>query len=341
MALVTIFSVFVLGVIRFMTHETSQSGFFRSISESFVSNSRYVDLDMHNCYIAGLTDDQIYLGSYSYRSSLIVTDYNLKDTRVLKLKAKKGYRFAWQASTLCVNYPDIYATENISPAILKGSFPLLEMEMELNSVASSISKFTPIGENGFVFRSFDTLLGVNVLSLAERQAEIVTVKLNSETKNRFSDDGMLLYSARNDQVIYLYYYRNRFLRFDNILNPISEGRTIDTNTVAKIKVDTIHSEKRITFSAPPRFVNKKSCVYDNYLFVNSNILADNEKNIDLDSRSVIDVYDLTENTYRFSFYVPSFHGDLLTDFKIYGDKLAVVYNHFIGIYDLNIDSPLR
>ncbi len=87
---------------------------------------------------------------------------------------------------------------------------------------------------------------------------------------------MLTYDKSLRRVIYLYYYRNQFITFDTNLKLISTGRTIDTNSVAKISIAEIASTKTTTLAAPPLLVNKNCCADNGKLYIQSGLISNNE-----------------------------------------------------------------
>ena len=51
--------------------------------------------------------------------------------------------------------------------------------------------------------------------------------------------------------------------------------------------------------------------------------------------STIDVYDLLNNEYNFSFSIPNFDRKGITDFKVFNNLLIVLYGSFIFVYELD------
>ncbi len=122
---------------------------------------------------------------------------------------------------------------------------------------------------------------------------------------------------------------------DTSLHLTYRGNTIDTTTQAKIKVALVESENYHTLASPPLFVNKRGRVYDNRLFVNSNLQAKNEHISSFNEGAVVDVYDLTDGKYHFSFYVYHYRNTKrMMDFRISGHRMVVLYDKLIRVFDL-------
>jgi hypothetical protein len=93
-------------------------------------------------------------------------------------------------------------------------------------------------------------------------------------------------------------------------------------------------------AAPPVVVNRRSCVWNQWLFVQSGLLADDEDPNDLKYHGIIDVYDLSIHQYRFSFYLPFEGGNQLTSFKVFGNKIVAIYGTYLFTYDIRTDAFL-
>jgi len=145
-------------------------------------------------------------------------------------------------------------------------------------------------------------------------------------------DGLLKFSKDLNQLIYIYRYRNQFIYLDTALNVVKYGKTIDTTSVAKIAVSEV--DGKITMSKPPLAVNNDACVDGKYLFVQSNLMARNESQSRAKGKSVVDVYNLVDGSYRFSFYIENYDGSKMQEFKVKGSRLVVLFKQAVVTYDL-------
>ena len=127
--------------------------------------------------------------------------------------------------------------------------------------------------------------------------------LQKQIDGVFDTDGSLQYSSSLGKLVYVYYYRNQFIVTDHQLKLSYRGKTIDTNSVAKLKIATLLEQGIKQFSEPPFTVNASSSVFKNFLFVHSNVEGKFESQKMWNQASVVDVYDIVENSYQFSFYV--------------------------------------
>jgi hypothetical protein len=86
---------------------------------------------------------------------------------------------------------------------------------------------------------------------------------------------------------------------------------------------------------PPLFVNKSSAVSKDLLFVNSAIPGRYEDDKIWKSASIIDVYDIAQKRYLFSFCIYDIKGKKLKSFVIQGNKLIALIDYHIIRYDLD------
>ena len=136
------------------------------------------------------------------------------------------------------------------------------------------------------------------------------------------------------QIIYVYNYRNQFLCLDTNLNLLYRSKTIDTVSQANIKVSGISSDNVITMSKPPLIVNKSSFVSNNFLFINSQLMADNDIVNFFKSSSTIDVYSMILKKYLYSFYLRDYDGLKIKDFIVSEKQLIATSGNNILVYKL-------
>src|SRR5690606_40076507 len=81
-------------------------------------------------------------------------------------------------------------------------------------------------------------------------------------------------------------------------------------------------------------VNKRISTYGSLLFVHSGLMAKNEVASDFKDSDVVDVYNLEDNTYGFSFYVPRFNKIPIRDMQVLGNRLLTLHGNHLVIYKL-------
>lgn len=316
-----------------------KNGFVRVSNGKSLSPIRYITLPYNSYYLSGLTNNHAYLSNFTNPSNLIITNYSFEDTQHLSINISPKYKIAWKATNVIVDSPDLYITEMITPSILSGNVDTLITKDYFTFDKHDYLEAMPIAKNLFVLRVYDT---------AEKQA-ILEIKyfypgltykakrkkvLEKQIDGKFCTDGMLLYTPQLGYLVYLYYYRNQFICLDSNLNIIYKGNTIDTISRAQIKVDSVYSEQIVTFSKPALMVNRKSCVFNDKLYVNSDLIADNEDKKLFQNNDIIDIYDLNNGKYKYTFYLPRYKGKRIRDFKVLNNKLLAIYDEHLLLYKI-------
>jgi len=151
-------------------------------------------------------------------------------------------------------------------------------------------------------------MGTNESMLGKLTPDSLRAKFHPEILEKqidgvFCVDGTMRFSKEIDRLVYTYRYRNQFIVMDTNLNVVARINTIDTTSKAKIKIATIKSTNSRTLASPPFVVNNQTSVYKQWLFVNSSLLALNDDPDTFNTTSIIDVYDIVNAKYLFSFYI--------------------------------------
>ncbi|HEX9599907.1 MAG TPA: hypothetical protein VF985_00320, partial [Mariniflexile sp.] len=196
------------------------------------------------------------------------------------------------------------------------------------------AKIEPIDSVHVVIRAVSSKTQENVLGkisfLDTSKVELSHKLLQKQIDGMFDVDGVLLYNRQLQKLVYTYYYRNQYIVADNDLQLDHLGKTIDTISRAQIKVGTIASKKQQKMAAPALTVNKYSATYGPYLFVNSKLVGRYEPIKVWDYTSIIDVYNIEENTYLFSFHVYDIGEAKLKEFRVFDDKfIGLIGNHIV------------
>jgi hypothetical protein len=127
--------------------------------------------------------------------------------------------------------------------------------------------------------------------------------LASEMDGVFDTDGQLLWNNTLQHLIYVYYYRNKFLVMDANLDLIYKGRTIDTVNQVQLEIASLKGSNTKKLNPNTITINKNAATDKNLLFIQSDRLGRYESNKILAEAEIIDVYDIDKNRYQFSFYL--------------------------------------
>ncbi|WP_298741230.1 hypothetical protein [uncultured Chitinophaga sp.] len=312
------------------------NGFIRLVPPHMATPEKILDIQYNSYYIAGASPTQIYLGNAVAPTYVLRMNYALSDTGHMRLEAAPGTKLSGPA-TVTIDSPHIYMTAGSRGAILQASLgaPVLQ---PLPEARRQFYNASPVSAASFILRMYDSAYHQNVL--AKRTLDTVLHQpripvLEKQLDGVFCTDGTLHYDPGTARLVYVYYYRNQFICLDTNLNIQYKGRTIDTVSRANIKVASLADEGRSTLASPAGVVNRLSCIDGKWIYVNSKLMANNEKKKEFDQLSVIDVYSLRDGAYHFSFYLPSLGDKKLRAFRVFGKTLVALYDHYVYTFRLN------
>lgn len=295
-----------------------------------------LDLGLNSYYFAGNDDKTIYLGNYKAPAYVAIVDTSLKTKDSLRIQPNQP-DLPFKDIKVSVVPPYFFITDGTIPALFKGN----TSDWKATRQTGQIPYFTAIE----VMDSLNIAMRLTSLkkmrhTLAvynlEKQKLLVqnTALLKKQVEGIFDADGMLQYNHQNQQLHYIFYYRNQFTTTDRNLELISQGKTIDTVQIATIKVSiTTNGDKEM--AAPPVVINEISSVYKNLLFIKSDRIGKYEDNKMLRQASIIDVYNLSDNTYVGSQYIYNIEKAKLRNFKIIQNKLYGLYGKYIGVVSIS------
>ncbi len=150
----------------------------------------------------------------------------------------------------------------------------------------------------------------------------------------FSVDGMLGFSKTFKRIIYVHYYKNEILHLDTMLRLSFKSKTIDTTSIARIQVARIRN--KIVMANPPPIVNKRICIDGSFLYIQSAVLAINEVPSQAMNNSTIDVYNLRDGQYMYSFYLQHLNGVPLSQFTIHDKFLYALHRDQLIRYHIGM-----
>ena len=322
-----------------VNHRTN--GFIRLIPPHVLTPLNTKDIGYNSFYIVGSTANKVYLGNTMAPSKLLITDFALKDTQIATLIFPGNPTILEGANLVWADSPFIYLMDGRVPLLMRGNLSSLTIDQVKPSIY--FMQALPVSPSSFVIRVYDRVQRQTVL--ARTTLDTPTAKEGAHTLERqgdgiFSTDGMLNVDPVSGRIIYMYFYRNQLPCFDTALNLLYTARTIDTVSQAQLSVATMSTDSSSTLSAPPHFVNYFSCIADNLLFVHSALKANNETESQFEQASAIDVYSVSDGRYRFSFYISKYLGKKMKSFRVFGDKLFAIYDHYLVVYQVNFPLAL-
>ena len=334
----TICSVIFMTVLFFLSEDIihHRNNFIRRFPQNPITLSNELDLKFNSYYIAGVSKTKVYLGNRTTPLLMTVLDSSLQKQNVYKIELPKS-SLNFHSFQIHVKGPYFYITDGTLPYILRGNASDWKAKI-WNIGASYFNAFALIDDTSFAIRALSSVSNENVLGTV-KIAKKPKVKLASnilvkQIDGVFDTDGMLLYNAQLNKLLYTYYYRNEFLVIDTTLMKHHISHTIDTTSKAKIKVTFIKSKQQTKLSSPRLIINKKTTSYGHYLFINSGLMGKYEPREMWEVASIIDVYDLSTKSYAFSFYIDNKRDEKLKEFVLNDNSLICLTGHYISKYNL-------
>jgi uncharacterized membrane protein YphA (DoxX/SURF4 family) len=317
------------------------NSFLRRYPHHPVSLLHGLPITYNSYYIAGVANDRIYLGNVTAPLHLLSIDTSLHDVKPIRLRLERRHNYTFSAVQIRINAPYFYLIDGTVPIIFKGTIsewfgrPLVKEK-------KYFSLLEPMDSNHFALRSMNPFTNEYVLGTLftndSFHLKLAPHLLQKQVDGTFDTDGMLTYNKQLQQLIYVYYYRNAFVVADRNLQTVYRGKTIDTVSHASIKVAYLHTKKEKKLAIQPPMIQLFSTSAGKYLFAISNRLGRYEPEAMLKDASIVDVYNLQKQTYEFSFYLYNYKNEKVKSFKVYGNLLIALTEHYIVTYKLKANS---
>jgi len=299
-----------------------QNDFVRIFPPHVVEAVSTLDVPETKISIAGLSKNNIYLRERSIKGRALRIDDN-GDTVFAQIEIPGDVE-------LLVDSPYFFLLNGYAALLQRGTIDDWIVDTTFNDIPG-FTTLQPLSGNSVVLRTIDMNRRKNVFVKSSSLTLPIDV-LETQVDGILCTDGYLNYSKEKNRLVYVYRYRNDFMTLDTNLSVVLKGKTIDTTSRAKISVVEING--KITMAKPPVIVNRWSAVEGKFLFVNSNLIAKNETNQNSEDQSVIDVYDITDGSYRSSFYIDNVDNSRMQSFYVKDTTLYATFSKHIVKYKL-------
>ncbi len=295
-----------------------------------------LDLEYNGYYIAGADKENIYLANPRSPLQLTVVDSALQGKKTIKLSMDQD-SLLMRSPRVRVMPPYFFVIDGTVPYVLRGhtkdwkAYSMLKNPLYFSYVEPIDSVTLAI--QAMSRKTHEFALGT--IHLGDTSTMTLSHKLlQKQVDGIFDVDGTLQYNQQKEQIIYTYRYRNQYIVANDNLELERLGKTIDTISLAQIQVGSIASKNAKKMAAPALMVNKYSTTYGNYLFVNSKLLGRKEPLVLWKKSSVIDIYNIKNNSYWFSFYVEDINDSKLRSFSIINNTFVGLIGNYVVTYHL-------
>ncbi|ASZ14474.1 hypothetical protein KTO58_01435 [Chitinophaga pendula] len=200
-------------------------------------------------------------------------------------------------------------------------------------------KSLQLSDSVVVIRSFDAgsfhpiFMRINTRSGEKRKSELLSEKGDAG----FSSDGILCADAGKELLFYIPYFENGIYCMDSDMQLRYKRPTIDTvfNSSIQVTSNGVGERQKLYASAPRIKVNKRAFANDRLLFIESDLLADNEEKDTFRQHPVLDTYHLENGKYAGSFYLPVDKRQVLS-YHIKGQQIYVLLKEQLISYTMEL-----
>ncbi len=310
------------------------NSFIRNFPKAAYKTSE-LDLQFNSFYFAGQDHNRIYLGNYTAPLQIFYVQENKLIKEIKEIKLDKTER-PFNAFQFRVNPPNFIAYDGTVSCFYTGKMSNWNAQLKYLS-NQFIDQVVVMDTAKIAFRE-QTQAGTKVGTIDFANKNTISYGkgiLQKQSDGIFDVDGKLLFDKSQKHIAYLYTYRNQFTVTDTELNIGFKGTTIDTITKAQITVAVLKTHNQQKLAQPPLKVNKMAVAYGNLLFVNSGIMGRFEPSEMWDIASIIDIYNLSNQSYIASMYVHDVHRKKMHNFTVEGNQLYALIDNTLVTYKLS------
>ncbi|MEC4004824.1 hypothetical protein OX283_009175 [Flavobacterium sp. SUN052] len=316
-----------------------KNNFIRRFTQHRSVQANEMNLNYNSYYFAGENKGKIYLGNITAPLQITEIDTALQSKKVIHIQLKQT-NLPFHAPQIRIYQNNFYVFEGTIPYIFKGSTSNWTATLKVHS-GWYFSQLEPIDTVNMVIRYINPKNGqsnIGSINLKDTtKTQIAPKLLQKQIDGIFDTDGSLHWNKQNHKVIYVYRYRNQYSVANNKLQKEYSGNTIDTISKVKIELAKVKSHNMKTFAKPPLIVNKMSATYGNYLYVNSTLPGLYESDALWKNASIIDIYNLTNKSYLYSFPIYHIQNKKMRSFSVVGQNAYALIDNKLIRYKIKFD----
>ncbi|OXB07814.1 MauE/DoxX family redox-associated membrane protein [Flavobacterium pectinovorum] len=289
-------------------------------------------------YIAGVGNGKVYICDNRDPLKVFEFDQDLKTVITRTITTNEPNR-RFKSLRVAVNPPYFYVYDGHEAFTFSGNIADWKAEIWIDKLAY-YNFFVPIDSSHAAIRAISADENESIIGIMQRTKGGNSLNLNKKLLDKqidgfFDTDGKLLFNKKYQKLIYVYYYRNEYLITNTSLSEKNTGHTIDTTSKAKIKVAYVKRLKARKIASPMRIVNKVSATNGDFLYINSNLIGQFEEKSMWEEASIVDVYNILDKSYMFSFYLYDKKGIKVDEFVLGNDKIYTLAGRILTVYDFD------
>lgn len=313
-----------------------KNNFIRRFPQHTAQEIYQIDLKFNSYYFAGSDKGNIYLGNSTAPLKVTVLDTLSKKITQHNITLER-IKMPFSVPVIRVSNGHLFVFEGTVPYIFSGSTVNWHASLKLKS-GYHFSNAVPIDSTILAVRYINPLTNENAVGIADLKdtlkSKISSDLLEKQFDGIFDTDGALIYNPVIKKIIYVYYYRNQYMLITNQLKLDLKGNTIDTVSKAHVELVKNPTSGKTTFSKPPLRVNRLIASYGHLLFVNSSLPGQYESEDLWETATIVDVYDLTDKSYRSSFPIYNIGRKKMRAMYVYGNYLYALIDQKLVCYKL-------
>lgn len=336
----TLTSIGIIGLLFALSRHDQKEHFIRLFPPHVLLDKREFQLPYNSYYISGYTDSGVYLSNTTAPAACLFLNYSLTSVTNMPLKFPDGLQKISTAFITTIDSPNISMLQGFEPTCITGQLSSRTMQLA-KLPCPKFDAAIPVSNHIIFIRTYDSTAGQNVIKKITDKGEkpgSPSFYPDKQQDGIFSLDGKLILEKRLRKVVYVYFYQNQFACLDSNMTLLYQARTIDTNRMAKITLSSYSNgiKTTTTFATPPKQVNGEACADGQLLFINLHIISERENLSIYTNNKVIDVYNMVDGSYRYSFYLPAVNGEKLMGLSVRHNHLVALFEKHIASYRLNL-----
>lgn len=321
------------------------NAFTRRIPHNPIKKLNGISLKHNSFYIAGYVNGIIYLGNNTAPKYILSIDSSLTKQKAIRID-QDNHNFLFTTAQVKVKDNYYYFADGTLPVIYRGT----TKDWKGSPIYNGTTKFSiyeVIDTSRFIVRTPHPKTGENYLALIDIYNNKTFYSENNILKKQidgiFDTDGLLSHNPILNVSLYTYYYRNQYLLFKPTLDSIIQSKTIDTLQQVSLQFAYLNSKREKKFATQPEKINTYATTSGKYLYIKSKRLGKYDRSEMLKQACFIDVYNLENNSYIFSFYFYNYNGEEIKSFKIYDDILIGLTERYlvVGKFRKERFNPLK
>lgn len=282
------------------------------------------------------TGDSLYLSEPSHRQ-IYCLDNNLRISDTVYLNVNKLLR---PPVNFFADADHIYVHEYNSGKLFSKGIHAAEFD-SVKLSAGPFVKSLQLSDSlvvirGFISGSFrPVFMRINIRNGEQRRSGVLSEKADAG----FSSDGILCSNTKKDRLFFVPYFENGIYCMDSGMKLRYKQHTIDSvfNSGIQVTGRGVGEMRKLYASAPRVKVNKRAFANDRFLFIESDLRADNEEENAFRQYPVLDAYNPENGSYAGSFYLPVDKRTVLS-YYVNGEKLYVLLKDQVVSYEMDFLS---